>query len=95
MTWFTRLELREARIAELARAIARAVDEHGAPNTFGLTELRVFHRAPSPSLAGKIARHDLERLQQALREQAKDPALQLGFDGQRRVFTLARAAEET
>jgi hypothetical protein len=42
--------------AKLMRAITKACDEHGYPNTYSFGELRAHYGAPPPPVAGKIAR---------------------------------------
>ncbi len=43
------------RAQQLRRAIARAVQEHGAPNTFSFAELHQLG-GPPPMIAGRVAR---------------------------------------
>ena len=43
-------------VARLARALRRAVDEHGRPNTFGPGELASLCGGPSAMIAGRIGR---------------------------------------
>jgi hypothetical protein len=51
----------DARI-ELARAIRRASEEHGRPNSFSPGELRLLYGGPSPLLAGRIGRRYIVQL---------------------------------
>jgi hypothetical protein len=39
----------------LASAIIAAVEEHGAPNSFGLPELHALYGAPHPMTCGRLA----------------------------------------
>lgn len=41
-------------VATLAKALRRAAEEHGRPNTFGCEELHELYGGPPPMIAGKI-----------------------------------------
>lgn len=44
-------------VERLAAALAAAIDEHGAPNSFGLQELYALGSAPAPFLAAGAVIH--------------------------------------
>lgn len=68
-------------VMQLGAALIRAIDEHGAPNSFGFGELHTFYRGPSPMLAGKAVR----KLWQAfcLNLDAQRPGTRVTLDGGR------------
>lgn len=53
---------------KLARALVRAVNEHGAPNSFSLGELAAHYGGPPARLAGHVALRSRDLLEAALRE---------------------------
>jgi len=46
----------------LARALVRAVVEHGLPNAFSAGELASYYGAPTPLITGRLATQRIEAL---------------------------------
>ena len=59
------MTLEEAR-DQLAKALRKAVEHHGQPNSFSPAELHVEYGGPPPMLAGRIGRHFMGSLFRAL-----------------------------
>lgn len=51
---------------QLVAALRRAVDEHGAPNSFGCKELEGLHGGPPAMQAGKLGRNYADKISDAL-----------------------------
>lgn len=61
-----------AAVDGLIRALARAIAEHGRPNSFGCRELQEIYMAPSRLLIGYLGVHRYGEVARAWREAGYD-----------------------
>jgi len=59
-------------IERLVRALARAIGDHGRPNSFGCEELREIYLGPPRLMAGYLGTHRYPEVARAWRESGLD-----------------------